>query len=366
MTDKDVVDALKATFQGREELVSGRAGTLLPEARRRWRRQRRWKTAGVAMLVTVVTAGIGVAVLSPLRYGLGPADSAATGPTMPPAEPGRTPELTHDWVWHSALGLQFGAPGGWGFNDYGCNQTAQPSVVHADGYVWRDCFTPEPSYKNLVVVGTRPERQDPNLTARDIVISGVPATLKTGQLKDGRYAAELAIPSRQVYLTVRTVDVPERDEIVRTAHLVDVDYLGCATGPPPSTTSFAPAGPLSSAGQDLFVRVCAYLGANPAAWRLTKSGQLSAEAANAFAAAANAAPEFVPSDQCGQSSEYAALVLVMRGDEVVARLWILNPDGCGPRMDTGSRKVSLTTAMATALGEVPTWLTDYGQQSTDK
>ena len=140
-------------------------------------------------------------------------------------------------TWYRATTRTAPAPGTMLFT---CNQTDRPSVVRGLG-ASDLCLTPEPSNKQLAVIGSTPEREyGEGFTTRPVSVSRVAATLTQGRLPDGRHAAQLAITSRQVYLDVRTIDEPEITAILGSARLVDVDHLGCPTHRPPAERPPAP------------------------------------------------------------------------------------------------------------------------------
>ena len=351
MTERELASVLRETFREHEDAIDGRRDGLVPAARDRARRRRnRHAAIGAAVVTVVLLGGIGLAAALP-RLGAPTAPSGSPGPTAgptlgPTGGPPGTGDLPHDWVWISSLGLEIGVPGGWAINDYACNQTDRPSVVRALGAM-RECLTPEPPNKQLAVIGNGAEREYPEgFTTAAVTIDGVAATRTEGRLPDGRYAAQLAIPSRDIYLDVRTIDQQERDTILGTARLVEVDHVGCpvrrdaVTADDPETPTLVPADATR-------VRIC-YFGPGPGS-PLQASAEIEAAA---LVAAVNAAPAGMNPDpsaaMCADYGVYAPdvlLLFVSPGDRPggsTSRLWVTFSHCHARGLDTGRRQAHVS------------------------
>lgn len=350
--DAELASVLRETFREHEDAVDGLRDGLVPAARARARRRRTWQAvAGAAAATAVVLGGIGLAAALPrLGHPVTPSDSS--GPTLgPTAGPTGGPppgggDLPHDWVWISSLGLEIGVPGGWAVNDYACNQTDRPSVVRALGAM-RECLTPEPPNKQLAVIGNAPEREYPDdFRTTALTIDGVAATRTEGRLPDGRYAAQLAIPSRGIYLDVRTRDAAERDTILGTARLVEVDHVGCpvrrdgVTADDPETSTLVPA-------DATLVRIC-YFGPVPDS-RLQASAEIEAAplvaAVNAAAPGMNPDPSAATCADVGTWGPDALLLFVSPGDRpggTTSRLWVTFSHCHARGLDTGRRQAHVS------------------------
>jgi hypothetical protein len=357
VSDRDIEDVLRDVFRSREHVVAGGQSGLLPQARRRANRRRQLRVAGVAFVTAAAAMVGGLAI----EFGVpdGGAGSVADSPTASgemPAARGQTPALPHDWVWYSSLGLQIAVPGGWEVNNYGCNMTDRPSVVRAQGMT-RSCHTPEPTTKNVAVIGATADQLHEGMTTRQVLIGGVPATLAEGRLPDGRYAGQLAVPSRKVYLDVRTTDEPERREILNSAHLVDVDHAGCATTRPASGAgSGAPS--MIPVDPD-YVAVCYYAGGTDE--RLQASANLGDTEIRQLVEAANAAPEGrnpdLPPSRCRDSVEVAPdVVLQFSGADgasgangAVSRVWVTFSSCTRRGLDNGTRQAHVSREIVELL-----------------
>ncbi|KYF52789.1 hypothetical protein BE08_02315, partial [Sorangium cellulosum] len=191
----------------------------------------------------------------------------------------------------SSLGLQIEVPADWAVNDHGCNMSARPTVVRAQG-PQRECLTPEPPTKQVAIIGhDAPDDvlKGPAFTRRGVSLGGVSAERTEGRGADGRHLGWLRIPSRRLMVSVRTHDAEIARRILDSARLVSVDHNGCPARRPPekrpaathptARSTMAPGNPSS-------ISIC-YYGAN--ADTLLTSARLSGREAAALAAALNSA-----------------------------------------------------------------------------
>jgi hypothetical protein len=284
MTERELERVLRDTFRDHEHAVNGLRDGLLPAARTRSRRFQRLRAGGAGLAVAAVvglTIGLVTALGGPA--GRRPVDTRQdTGPAG--VNPGGLPQ---DWVWVSSLGLEIGVPGGWAVNDYGCHMTNRPSVVRGRG-AEEDCYTPEPATKQVAIIAAAPDRSyDAGFSRRAVTIDGEAGTRAEGRLPDGRHAGQLAIPGRDIYLDVRTIDEVELTTILDSARLVDFDRVGCPTRRQPVAVG-APADASLAPANPLWARDCYYGSAGDG--RLQASTALSHAEAAALVAAMNAAP----------------------------------------------------------------------------
>lgn len=310
----------------------------------------------VATIALIAIATVGAVVLATTG---GPGRAPGRGGTGPAAG-GDAPE---GWVWYSSLGMEIAVPADWVVNDTGCNQSDRPTVARGRG-AETQCLTPEPPTKRIAEISAVPDPSPPDserlgivvdVTTTEITIDGVPAVRTTGAVADGRYAAVLTVPSRQVYLLVRTTDQGERDQILDTVRLVDVDRLGCATERPPVT---APADPAASLLPETTesVRVCFY-GVGPDR-PLAASAELGATDADWFVHAVDSAPAGrnpdAPPDQCIDTGEVVpdAVLLFIEPDGSVARLWMTFSTCTERGLDNGARQAHVSADMVVRLSAI--------------
>jgi hypothetical protein len=233
-------------------------------------------------------------------------------------------------------------------NNYGCRQDDRPSVVRFQGAV-RLCLTPEPGNKNLAIIGPAPDGEYGGMTTRDVTVDGVPAKRTEGRrADDGRYAGLLAIPSKKIYLSVRTTGDADRQQILDSARLVDVDHLGCAVPRPAALSAahppatFVPANPVS-------VHVCHYENGLAADEPLVASAALEPEQITALVRAMNAAkpgrnPDTPPAT-CRNEDPRDLLDTILRfttTDGTVSQVGIWYTRCDGRRMENGARAAQLT------------------------
>jgi hypothetical protein len=334
---------LRDTFRDREHVVAGDKTRLLPAARAR-RTRGRIGAVGTSLAVAALVGAITLAVAYPGRGWapdpVGPAGPSGGGLSLPPPPP--------DWVRYSSLGLVIAVPGRWAINNYGCGMDGTPSIVRAMGAA-RQCLTPEPTTKNVAIIGPSPDRAYGDLLRYRVSIDGVPASRIEWRLPDGRYAGSLAIASRQIYLDVRTTDEAARQTILDSAHLVDVDHVGCPTARPPVTppapgmAGLIPASPTS-------VQVC-YYGQRE---RLQASTDLSAGDVARLSAEIDAAvpgrnPDVSP-DECISPPPQPDVVLHVNGsDGRTTPLWMTFADCTGRGLDNGAMVVRISSAMIGAV-----------------
>jgi hypothetical protein len=348
MTQPELEGVLRDTFREHEPAVDGLRDGLLPAAKTRSRRRRHLRAAG---------AGLGVAAVIGLTIGLtatlgGPSGRGPGGTGRDAGGAGSLPGGVPDgWEFVSSLGLEVGVPGDWAVNDYGCHMTDRPSVVRGRG-AEEECYTPEPATKRVAIIAAGPDRgYDAGFTRWAVTINGEPGTRIEGRLPDGRYAGELALPGREVYLDVRTTDQLELATILGSAHLVDVDRLGCLIRRPsvasPKTViaDIAPADPAA-------VRVCYYGSAGDG--RLQASIDLTRAEAGALVGALNAAPPGrnpdSPPQSCHDMTPAAPDVVLQivasasAGSEP-SRVWVTFSPCSGRGLDNGVRQAQIDQAM---------------------
>jgi hypothetical protein len=354
---------LKDAFQERGHLVNVDKTALLEGARARRARARRRTailTSALAVVAVIGTAGL----VATWPAGSDHRNGSAGGPGRSvPAVSGAafTAEPPHDWVWQSSLGLVIAVPGGWDINDYGCGMTNRPSVVRGR-VAGRDCYTPEPANKNLAIIGATPDRTYDGMPARQVTIDGVAATRIEGMLPDGRYAGALAIPSRRVFLDVRTTRDAERQELLNSARLVDVDHLGCPTARPPlvaaadAPDTLIPAAPTA-------IQVCLYGGE---AGRLRASTDLSADditrLVNAIGSASPGRNPDAPPDQCTDTDPTPDSVLrVTAHNGTVTLVWATFSGCVGRGLDNGAIQAHISEAILEAfMGPLRTGYSFHG------
>jgi hypothetical protein len=295
------------------------------------KRTRRLAVAVAAGAVLAITGGIAFA--------------ASVGrPTNRPADPppsvdaGGGNHANPGWRLESSLGAEIAVPANWAVNDSGCGMTDRPSVVRAKG-ISTACYTPEPATKELAIIAATTAYGE---TAKPVTIDGVAARRGERRLDDGRYAAWIEVPSRQVAIDVRTRDAATAKRIVDSLRLVDTDNLGCTTDPAKLTPShrhqpFVPADPTS-------IRVCYYGGQE----RLQASAELTSDNARRLATALNAAPPGRNPDRSADSCTDSAnppgddAVLLARAGGDVTTVRVRFGACTGRGADNGSATVQVT------------------------
>jgi len=359
MTEDETEALVRETFRSREHLVAGRNHVDLlariEPARRRGagrpqaglppvRFRRGPLVAGVTLIAIALIGGIVLATAD------GPNGQAAGPDTGGPAAGGNAPA---GWVWYSSLGMEIAVPAGWAVNDIGCGQSDRPTVARGRG-MERACLGPDFATKRVAEISAVPDSELAGGTSRDITLGGVPATVTEGTLEDGRFTAQLAVPSREVYLAVRTTDAAERAAILDSARLVDVDHLGCATGRPAVTVPAEPGATLVPAGTEA-VRICLYaFGAD----RLSASAEVTGADTAWLVNAVNAAPAGRNPDQppsacleTGPVVPDAVLQFVQPGGEIT-RLWATFGTCTGRGLDDGSRQAHVSAQFVEWLSGV--------------
>jgi hypothetical protein len=364
MTDDGTEVLVRETFRSREHVMTGRQVDLLAGVDQRQPARKWLLIAAAAVVLAAMVAVVGVAVGWPGR------DDRVAAPDRdgPPAAP-------QGWVWHSSLGMEIAVPARWTVNDTACGQTNRPTVVY--GFQpGAECITPEPPTKRIAIISGNldPRRsgsggdqdyfygelygQDyytAGVSTRDIILDGVAASLTEGPIADGRYAALLAVPSRQVYLTVRSTKPIEVATIVNTARLVDVDRLGCTVNRPQITAPDPVPPDLVPASADT-VRVCWY-----SAWRhggrLEGSGELAATDAAWLVSAVNSAPAGRNPDKkgCVDSRPVVPEMVWLFVDPAghTTRVWATLFWCTGRGLDNGARVVAVSKRMARVICAPP-------------
>ena len=338
MSDEDVgTEArLRAALRAHAQPAEGAAARLVPAVRdglaHRPARRLAWLGALAAVALAAGTVPYVLRVNSPE-----PAPPAVTLPAVT--------ALPADWRWESSLGLQAAVPGGWAVNDYGCNQTDQPSVVLGGGTT-ELCLTPEPPTKEIAAF----ERWGDQLAAEQVLeralldptaprtalsVDGFAAQRVVGQLADGRTAGVVLVPDRGAALTVRARTEATALTILASLRVVEVDHVGCpALRPavaPPAQTGPSLVDPAPTA-----IALCFYgTDQNPGGWAdLLSSGQLTGDDAAALATLVNTAspgpnPD-VPATECILEPTPPDIVLLVHGSGGEQRIWI-SFSGCVDR-----------------------------------
>ncbi len=338
MTDPDLDNRtaalLRETLRRHEQPADGAAGRLLPAVRAGLTERRPSRAAWIGVAAAVVIAAGAVPAAFALLGGDPPAPipAGATPPVQSPVDP---PER---WRWESSLGLMATVPEAWTINDFGCNQTAAPTVARLVG-AQELCYTPEPVTKEVVAFhwwGTTFSMDavlnqaliDPATPQESFVLDGHDAVRMSAQLADGRHAAVVLVPDRGAALIVRTLTRETTDTIVDSLRVVDVDYVGCPTARPEvaaqsrTAATFVDPAPAS-------IGIC-YYGPHDiedVPGRLLISAQLTGDAATDLAALINAAPAGgnpdAPPSQClPRPGAPDAVLQVVSADGTVARVWI--------------------------------------------
>jgi hypothetical protein len=280
-------------------------------------RRRRWlAVAASAAAVVVVVAGTAFALGR--RAAPEPAGPAPAG-----------------WQAVSSLGIQVAVPSSWHVvNDVTCAPYRGPSVVRGGGFR-TDCRRLPSTTETVVTIAPAPHGSstEPDGLSGLVGIAlghvderpslgGVPAELERGRQSDGRHYVLLLVPSRDVVVYAVGPEAALLDRVVRTARLVDVDWVGCPTRPPARPSWDEPrSGPAVDPGSPSSISVCSYggYGGN----RMAASTRLRGAAAAEVAAAIRAArPGPVPSTMaCSAVPDADLLVLVLhaagRPDDVV-------------------------------------------------
>jgi hypothetical protein len=329
-------DLVREAFSSREHLVAGAREGLADAVRRRVTRRRRagWLTAGGLTLATAL--GVTAAAMTVAR----PA-------ALPPAAPTATTGSTEPgWRWESSLGAEIEVPAHWAVNDFGCNMTDKPTVVR--GYtVGRACLTPEPSTKEVAILQSGPDLDvELSGSAHAITVDGVPASRMETVTYHGRYLGWIAVPSRDVYLFVKTLDPGRTERILDSFRLVDPDRLGCPTHRPPVTPQAAVPGGAFVPPDASSIAACSYYGARDD--RLQASVELANEDVAPLVGQLNAAPRHRNPDRtpdtCLETRTPAPdVVLFVRAPSgQVTRVWATFSYCTGRGLDNGSAQAYLT------------------------
>lgn len=330
MSERDAEDLLRETMRERAaEFGAEDAAGLLPAARQWGRVRARLTVAAVALGVLGVTASV----------------AALANRGAPSQEPSKDPAAVvapTGWVVRGSRGLEVVVPADWVLNDYACNQTDAGSFVNSpNGDL---CLTPEPPTKQVAVILTSPDFDAARLAGRSVDIAGVSAFRAEGRLADGRYAGLLSIPSRNTYLSVRTLAAADRDAILDSARLVAVDHLGCEARRPVASAFGASPTTLIEPDPRRIV-VCFY---GPDSYLVGSAELLPAEVDTVVAELRAAAPgrnPAPPASMCLPDPSPPDVVLIVEG----TRLWVTF-SGCGERgVDNGVHQVHVTRAMIAAF-----------------
>ncbi|SBT47109.1 hypothetical protein [Micromonospora auratinigra] len=372
MSRYDVEDLVRDAFQGHgSEMDASQRGLVDAVWTRVRRRRRQARTVALGATATAVLTAAGLVPVLTRDHPPGPAQVAERRAAEDRA-------ATADWRWESALGAEIRVPDSWGVNDYGCLMTDKPSVVRAGGGSRFACLTPEAATKEVAFLSTRAEHHQlpVALPGRPVTVDGEPAVRTEGRLPDGRWAGSVAVDSRQVALTVRTLDRDTTRRILDSFRLVEIDHAGCATRRPTlgpvSETERAPAarGSFVSAAPTS-IGICRYPQWEhtvPGEDRLLGGVRLTGVEATGLAAALNAARPGGNVTHRGVScvrpdpGQYDALLLVTGPDGKVTRVR-LRSSGCAEiGLDDGARRVQLTI---TLLNQIMRPLHDGYGVSTD-
>jgi hypothetical protein len=259
------------------------------------------------------------------------------------------------WVPRSSRGLQIAVPQDWTLNDFACHQTAAPSFVNSPNPML--CYTVEPPTKQVAVILAGPDGDYTGMTTVDADLGGVPVFVTRGRLADGRYAGLLAIPSRGVDLSVRTLDEATRETILASARLVEVDYLGCPTQRPDPDPTGAPTDAIIGDEDPVTVAVCHYDNGDVPGLPAVLEGSAALDdtqrltLASQLRAAGRGRNPDAPSDMCMDVVPPAPDALLLLGDGAghVSRLWVTF-EACSQRgVDNGAIQVHVTQAMITTF-----------------
>jgi len=357
---------LRETFRRHEHLADGAAERLLPGLRERSGRRHRpqWAVAGVLVLLIAAAVPAAVALLE--RDPDAPVGTAS--PTSPPGPP-TGGEAPAGWRWESSLGLQALVPDSWSVNDFGCNQTAAPTVVRALG-AQDACLTPEPAGKELAIF----DRPALPVTAEGLaelagLDTGAPRTASTiddhpavrvqGQRPDGRYAGVVVVADRGAALVVRARSAQTVTAILDSLRVVEIDHRGCPALRPEVSGSWTAQAPVPADVPPDVITLCYYTGfgsSSQPTWRnLDTSAQLTAEAAAQLAAmlatASPGANTDPPAGVCAQREVMPpdVLLLLRYGDGAVRPIWVTFR-GCVHRgLTDGVGEWQLTQRMIAAI-----------------
>jgi hypothetical protein len=316
MIDHEVEEFVRETFRDHEHLVNGALVPLLPAVRTRTRRR------GWIRLTSIIIATLGVLSGAVITLSLSPATS---GQGMVPA----------GWRVESSVGVEVATPSDWVLDDYGCGMTAAPTVLRSGLESPLDCFTLEPTRKQIAStqqVGadaqTGPLPLLAGLAEHGMLLDGVAATRAEGRLGDGRSAGWIWVPARNVAVVVKTLDPTTARQILDSVRLVDtVDHAGCTLREPVPASASGPAGSTFVTPNPTAVSICYYPTRNPPTM-LDASTKIGGEDARQLANVLNdAAPgpnADAPADQCVDDRPLVAeLVLhLWVGDKIVNTVWI--------------------------------------------
>jgi hypothetical protein len=342
VTEREAEELLRETMRDHADRIDGTdTGGLLRHGRRRLAVRR-----GVAVaFATIATMAVAIGVVAAIGDHPAAPSIDVAGPTTVTmgnftAPPG--------WVPRSSLGLQIAVPQDWTLNDFGCHQSAAPSFVNSIGGLL--CFTPEPPTKQIALISGGPDGDYTKMTTMDGSLGGVPITVTRGTLPDGRYAGLLAIPSRGLDLSVRTLDRATRETILASARLVDVDYLGCPTKRPSPDPTGAPTSAIIRDDNPATVTVCHYnkgLGVLQGSAALDDR-QRSMLVRGLLASEPGRNPD-APKNMCMDVVPPAPDAVLLLGDGAghISRLWVTF-EGCSQRgVDNGAMQVYVSKSMVT-------------------
>lgn len=336
MRETEAEALVRDTFRSREHLVHAGHESLVEAVRRRTAHRRGRAVVAAGLTALAVLLGLsGTAVVMAVRD-----DSVQSGP-IEPAE-----SVPADgWRWESSRGAQILVPADWARNDYGCNMTAQPSVVRGNS-AGRMCLTREPPAKEVAIIAGWPSESpveappEPDLPERGVTIDGTAAQRAEGMLPDGRYTGWVTVPSRQVRVVVRTLAAATMQRILDSLQLVNVDHVGCPTrrpsgvAPGPPSESFVPADPTA-------VSICNYYARGEL---LQSSTRLVGAEARALATTLNQAPPGPnpPASECLQFEPPVPEAFLIMGSQVLSVTY----SGCtGRGVDNGVRQVHVTQTL---------------------
>jgi hypothetical protein len=317
VTEREAEELLRETMRDHADRIDGGdVGGLLRRGRFRLA-VRRGVVGGFATVATLAVAMGAFAAIA--NHHARPPSTLIISPNTLNSGDFRMPP---GWVPRSSRGLQIAVPQDWTLNDFACHQTAAPSFVNSPNPML--CYTVEPPTKQVAVILAGPDGDYTGMTTVDADLGGVPVFVTRGRLADGRYAGLLAIPSRGVDLSVRTLDEATRETILASARLVAVCHYD--NGDVPGL----PAVLEGSAALD-------------DTQRLTLASQLRA-------AGRGRNPD-APSDMCMDVVPPAPDALLLLGDGAghVSRLWVTF-EACSQRgVDNGAIQVHVTQAMITTF-----------------
>jgi hypothetical protein len=281
-----------------------------------------------------------VAVLAGAAVAVSLSRGAGHGPPVVASHP----PVTSGWRLESSLGVEIEVPAGWSINDYGCAQTAAPSVVRGGGPVSL-CFTPEPVTKEVAIIGQVLGADSAQRPGHAVTVNGRSATRADWRRPDGRYAGWVTIPGRKIAVDVRTNAAATTRRILDSVRLVDPDHLGCPTARPAPTGTGTPLAPANPSAVD----VCYYGGTESD--RLMASTRLTGTAAEHLTAALDAAgpggnPDRPASDCTDRRPLLADAVLRVHGPgDAVRLLWVTFSSCTGRGVSDGTRTVQVTQSI---------------------